>query len=91
LQGLFISSHNKSNRARPGCQQKGWHFLPAKSALMNDGTGIKRANAGKASPQRPNLSSSVWTSVSTAPVVINGQNTVTNPISGTQQFFRLSQ
>jgi hypothetical protein len=24
-------------------------------------------------------------------VVVNGQNTVTNPISGTQQFFRLSQ
>ena len=25
------------------------------------------------------------------PVVVNGLNTVTNPISGTQQFFRLSQ
>jgi uncharacterized repeat protein (TIGR03803 family) len=38
-----------------------------------------------------NLSSPVWTAVSTAPVVVNGQNTVTNPISGTQQFFQLSQ
>jgi hypothetical protein len=38
-----------------------------------------------------NLVSPVWTSNSLAPVVVNGQNTVTNPISGTQQFFRLSQ
>ncbi len=36
-------------------------------------------------------SSSVWTAVSPDPVVMNGQNTVTNPISATQQFFRLSQ
>jgi hypothetical protein len=33
----------------------------------------------------------VWTTNSPAPVVANGQNTVTNPISGTQQFFRLTQ
>jgi hypothetical protein len=32
-----------------------------------------------------------WTSNSPAPAVVNGQNTVTIPISGTQQFFRLSQ
>lgn len=38
-----------------------------------------------------NLSSQVWTKVVPDPVVINGQNTVTNPISGTQQFFRLSR
>jgi len=36
-------------------------------------------------------SSAVWTTNSPAPVVVNGQNTVTNPISGTQQFYRLSQ
>jgi hypothetical protein len=36
-------------------------------------------------------SSAVWTTNAPAPVVVNGQNTVTNPISGTQQFFRLSQ
>ena len=35
--------------------------------------------------------SAIWTTNSPAPVVVNGQNTVTNPISGTQQFFRLSQ
>jgi uncharacterized repeat protein (TIGR03803 family) len=38
-----------------------------------------------------NLVSPVWTTNSPAPVVVNGQNTVTNPICGTQQFFRLSQ
>jgi uncharacterized repeat protein (TIGR03803 family) len=39
-----------------------------------------------------NLSSpAVWTTNSPAPVVVNGQNTVTNPVSGSQQFFRLSQ
>jgi hypothetical protein len=37
-----------------------------------------------------NLLSPVWIANSAAPVVVNGQYTVTNPISGTQQFFRLS-
>jgi uncharacterized repeat protein (TIGR03803 family) len=37
------------------------------------------------------LSPAVWTSVSTQPVVVNGQNTVTNPITGSEQFYRLSQ
>jgi uncharacterized repeat protein (TIGR03803 family) len=39
-----------------------------------------------------NLGSSVvWNTNCPAPVVLNGRNTVTNPIFGTQQFFRLSQ
>ncbi len=33
----------------------------------------------------------VWAAVSPGPVVVNGQNTVTNSISGTQKFYRLSQ
>jgi uncharacterized repeat protein (TIGR03803 family) len=33
----------------------------------------------------------VWTSVSQGPVVVNGQNAVTNSISGPQRFYRLSQ
>jgi len=37
------------------------------------------------------LVSPVWTTNSTAAVIVNGLYTVTNPISGTQQFFRLSQ
>ena len=38
-----------------------------------------------------NIDSSVWNTVSPGPVVVNGQNTVTNPISGAQKFYRLSQ
>jgi hypothetical protein len=37
------------------------------------------------------LSPVVWDTNSPAPLVINGQNTVTNPITGDQMFFRLSQ
>ncbi len=37
------------------------------------------------------VSPAAWTPVSPSPVVVNGQNALTNPISGTQQFFRLSQ
>lgn len=33
----------------------------------------------------------VWSTNSTPPVIINAQLTVTNPISGTPQFYRLSQ
>jgi hypothetical protein len=35
--------------------------------------------------------SAVWTTNSPAPIVVNGQNTVTIPMTGSQQFFRLSQ
>jgi hypothetical protein len=35
------------------------------------------------------VSPAVWTTVSPAPVIINGNNTVTNSISGTQTFYRL--
>jgi uncharacterized repeat protein (TIGR03803 family) len=38
-----------------------------------------------------NLASPVWTTNLPAPVVVSGQYTVTNAISGRQQFFRLSQ
>ena len=39
-----------------------------------------------------NLSSSaVWTTNSPAPVVVNRQNTVTNPLSSPQRYYRLSQ
>jgi uncharacterized repeat protein (TIGR03803 family) len=36
-------------------------------------------------------SSAFWTTVFPGPVVVNGQNTVTNPVTGTQQFYRLIQ
>jgi uncharacterized repeat protein (TIGR03803 family) len=35
--------------------------------------------------------SAVWGTNSSTPAIINGQNVITNPISYTQQFFRLSQ
>ena len=38
-----------------------------------------------------NLSLPVWETNLPAPIVVNGQNTVTIPASATQQFFRLSQ
>jgi formylglycine-generating enzyme required for sulfatase activity len=38
-----------------------------------------------------NLLLAHWSTVSPAPVLVNGQHTVTNPISGPQQFYRLSQ
>jgi uncharacterized repeat protein (TIGR03803 family) len=46
---------------------------------------------GYALQSTTNLISSAWVSNSVAPVIVNGQYTVTNPITGTQQFFRLSQ
>jgi len=36
-------------------------------------------------------SSALWASVPTATAIVNGQNTVTNPISNVQEFYRLSQ
>ena len=36
------------------------------------------------------VSPAVWSTVSPGPVVVNGQNAVTNPVSGTQNFYRLS-
>jgi formylglycine-generating enzyme required for sulfatase activity len=37
-----------------------------------------------------NLLPTIWSNLSLAQVIVNGQNRVTNPISGTQQFYRLS-
>jgi uncharacterized repeat protein (TIGR03803 family) len=37
------------------------------------------------------VSSAIWSTNLPSPVVVNGQNSVTNPISGTQQFYRLVQ
>jgi len=36
-------------------------------------------------------SGAVWATVSASPVVVDGQKKVTNPVVGTQQFYRLSQ
>jgi hypothetical protein len=49
-----------------------------------DGTFFLQSTTSLVSPP-------VWTRVFPGPVVVNGLNTVTNSISGGQQFFRLSQ
>jgi probable HAF family extracellular repeat protein len=36
-------------------------------------------------------SPAVWSTVSPGPTIVNGQNTVTIPVSGTRKFYRLSQ
>jgi uncharacterized repeat protein (TIGR03803 family) len=46
---------------------------------------------GLALQSTTNLSMATWSAVSPGPAVVNGQNTVTNFISATQQFYRLSQ
>jgi hypothetical protein len=38
-----------------------------------------------------NLTGAAWSVVTPVPVVINGLNTVTNPVSGGRMFFRLSE
>jgi hypothetical protein len=67
-------------------------------AINTDGTGFtnlysftpssNRTNSDGVGPTELILSGNTF---SPAPVIVNGQNTVTNPISGTQMFFRLSQ
>jgi uncharacterized repeat protein (TIGR03803 family) len=48
--------------------------------------------AGLTLQSTPSLTApAAWTPVSSAPIVLNGLNTVTNPMIGAQQFFRLSQ
>ena len=37
------------------------------------------------------VSPAVWSTVSPGPIVIGGQNTVFNPVTGTQKFYRLSK
>jgi uncharacterized repeat protein (TIGR03803 family) len=47
--------------------------------------------AGYTLQSNTNLASPSWTTNLPVPVIVNGQYTVTNPVSGTQQFFRLAQ
>jgi uncharacterized repeat protein (TIGR03803 family) len=70
-------------------------FIPPQLTIIRSGTNVTvtwPTNAtGFTLEFATNLVSPIfWNTNSPAPVVINGQNTVTNPISGTHQFFRLS-
>jgi hypothetical protein len=67
---------------------------PAQLTIISSGTNVIltwSTNAvGFTLQSTPNLGASVvWATNSPSPVVINGQNTITNPISGRQQFYRL--
>jgi uncharacterized repeat protein (TIGR03803 family) len=70
-------------------------FLPQPTVIASGGNVIltwPTNYAGFTLQSTTNLgSSAVWAANSTAPVVVNGQNTVTNPTTGSQQFFRLGQ
>ena len=79
----------------------GLSFPSPQLSIMPSGTNVNLtwpsgvggfSYSGFALQSTTNLSStSGWSSVSPAPVVVNGQNAVTNPITGTQTFYRLSQ
>jgi len=50
------------------------------------------AEAGWTLQSSPSLDSPmVWSPVSPGPTIVNGQNTVTTPVSGSRKFYRLSQ
>jgi uncharacterized repeat protein (TIGR03803 family) len=99
--GLILSDYTLYGTAYGGgSSEKGTVFslsLPAPSqlAILRSGTNViltwPTIFAGFTLESTTNLSPEVWITGSPGPVVVNGQNTVTNPISGTQQFYRLSQ
>ncbi|HZR19300.1 MAG TPA: choice-of-anchor tandem repeat GloVer-containing protein [Verrucomicrobiae bacterium] len=70
-------------------------FIPARLTINRFGEEVVLAwptNAGSFTLQTStDLASTNWTTVSPAPVLSNGQNTVTNTVSGIQRFYRLVQ
>ena len=79
----------------------GLSFPSPQLSIMPSGTNVNLtwpsgvggfSYSGFALQSATNLSStSVWSAVSPAPVVVNGNNAVTNPVTGTKTFYRLSQ
>ncbi len=66
--------------------------LAATNAILTWPTNVAGFDtSGFALQSTTNLISPIWANVSPAPTIINGQNTVTNLASGTQQFYRLAQ
>jgi uncharacterized repeat protein (TIGR03803 family) len=68
---------------------------PPELSIIQSGTNVILAwptnAAGFTLEFATNLVSPVWNTNLPAPVVVNTDNAVTNPISGTQQFYRLSE
>ena len=97
--GLILSGNTLYGTAKAGGRSGNGSvfslFLPPQLTIIRSGTNVTLTwptNAtGFTLKFATNLVSPIfWYTNSPAPVVINGQNTVTNPISGTHQFFRLS-
>jgi hypothetical protein len=70
-------------------------LVPPKLNLIRAGANViltwSNSASGFVLQSTTNLVSPVWASNSPRPVVVNGQNTVTNPISGARKFYRLIQ
>ena len=70
-------------------------FTPPNLSLASVGTNVVLTWSTNATgfilQSTTNLGAPLWTTNSLTPVVINGQNTVTNTMSGPQQFYRLRQ
>ena len=97
--GLILSGNTLYGTAEAGGRSgNGTVFsliIPPQLTIIRSGTNVTLTwptNAtGFTLEFATNLVSPIfWNTNSPAPVVINRQNTVTNPISGTHQFFRLS-
>jgi uncharacterized repeat protein (TIGR03803 family) len=104
LAGLILSGNTLYGTAQGGTSGVGMVFslslLPPLLTIIPYGvhvivswpTNTPTPPAGFTLKSTTNLvSPSVWSIVSPGPVIVNGQNAVTNLISGAQQFYRLSQ
>jgi uncharacterized repeat protein (TIGR03803 family) len=96
--GLILSGSTLYGTTQIGYPDNGAVFslsLPPQLTIVPSATNILLTwptNAiGFTLQSTTNLGSPVWTTNSPTPVVVNGQNTVTNLITGTQQFYRLIQ
>jgi hypothetical protein len=98
--GLILSSNTLYGAASyGGTNTTGTVFgcwIPAQLTLTRSGTNLVLTwptNAvGYTLESATNLNPpAVWSTVSPAPVVVNGLNAVTNTLSGSQKFYRLSQ
>jgi hypothetical protein len=94
-QRLWITV-NRSASSAVNLKVSAFGGVPPQLAIIPSGANViltwPTAAAGFTLQSTTNLVSPVvWSPVSPGPIVVNGQNAVTNPISGTRKFYRLSQ
>jgi hypothetical protein len=91
----YLAMVNTNGTLRPVCSViQGWSYTAALNIQVSGANVVLTwpTNAtGFTLEFATNLASSVWNTNSAPTIVIGGQNTVTNPISGTQMFYRLKQ